>query len=92
MYIYVISSGPETVKIGYSADPQRRLGELQVGHENPLRIVHKERVPEDKAPILEKLIHVANRHKCIHGEWFALTHEQATREVQFAIIRHLDND
>jgi hypothetical protein len=91
MFIYAIASGPETVKIGYSANPERRLGELQVGHEKRLRIVYKEQVPEDKAPLLEKLIHKANRHLRIHGEWFALTHEQATREVQFAIIRYLED-
>jgi hypothetical protein len=91
MFLYVIASGPESVKIGYSSDPQRRVGELQVGHEKILQVVHKETVPDDKAPLLEKLIHQANRHRCIHGEWFNLTHEQAIGEVQFALIRYLED-
>lgn len=91
MFIYAIASGPETVKIGYSANPERRLGELQVGHEKRLKIVYKEAVPDKKAPILEKLIHNANNHLRIHGEWFALTHEQAIQEVQFALIRYLED-
>jgi predicted GIY-YIG superfamily endonuclease len=91
MFVYVIASGPNTVKIGYSSDPQRRLKELQTGHERKLTLVHKETVTESEAPYIEKIVHVANRHKCLHGEWFNLTHEQAIHEIQFAIIRYSDN-
>lgn len=87
MYIYVIASSPGVVKIGYSADPQRRLRELQVGHERKLELVYTESVDKDRAPVLEKLIHQANRHRCIHGEWFDLSHAQAIGEVKFAVIR-----
>lgn len=90
MFIYIIASSPETVKIGYSADPERRLRQLQTGHERRLSLVHQEAVDSDRAPILEKLIHAANRHNCLHGEWFRLDHKQAIAEVQFAIIRYED--
>lgn len=91
MFLYVIASGPNSVKIGYSADPQRRLGQLQIGHEKILQVVYKEPVPVDKAPLLEKLVHKANNHKRIHGEWFALTPDEAISEIQFAIIRYSDD-
>ncbi len=91
MFIYVIASSSNSVKIGYSAHPDRRLGQLQTGHEKKLEVVHKEPVTDKDAPILEKLIHRANRHLCLHGEWFNLTHEQAIQEVQFAVIRYSDD-
>lgn len=90
-FLYVIASGPKSVKLGYSKDPEKRLGQLQTGHEKTLEMVYKEAVPEDKAPILEKLIHQANRHNRLRSEWFNLTHEQAIGEVQFAVIRHLSD-
>jgi hypothetical protein len=92
VFIYVIASSSDTVKIGYSADPQRRLGQLQVGHERKLQLVHTEKVDADRAPLLERLIHQANRHRCLHGEWFNLTHEQAIGEVQFAMIRYGEDE
>ena len=90
MYVYVIASSPHTVKIGYSADPDRRLQQLQVGHERQLVLVHQEKVGEIQAPILEKLIHRANRHKTVRGEWFDLSHQEAILEVKFAVIRYSD--
>lgn len=90
MFIYVIASGPNSVKIGYSADPSRRLRELQVGHEKKLILIHAEPVEAERAQLFEKLVHRANRHRRLHGEWFDLTHEQATREVQFVVIRYSD--
>src|SRR3981189_1702802 len=72
-FVYVIASGPRNVKIGYSIDPERRLAQLQTGHERRLSLVHKEPVPDQQAPLIEKRIHHANRHKYLHGEWFDLT-------------------
>jgi hypothetical protein len=57
-----------------------------------LSLIHKEPVSDQQAPLIEKRIHHANRHKCLHGEWFDLTHEEAIREVEFAVIRYADND
>lgn len=91
MYVYVIASSPDTVKIGYSADPEKRLAQLQIGHERKLSLVHKELVGETRAPILEKLIHRDMRHLCIHGEWFRTQHEQAILMVKFAVIRYGDD-
>ena len=90
MFVYAISSSHNTVKIGYSADPERRLRQLQTGHERRLALVYTEKVEPERAPILEKLIHQANRHLRMSGEWFALTHEQAIKEIQYAVIRYED--
>jgi hypothetical protein len=92
MYVYVIASGPRAVKIGFSIDPERRVQELQTGHERHLSLVHKEPVSDIHGPLLEKLIHRANRHKTLRGEWFDLTHEEAILEVKFAVIRYTDSD
>jgi hypothetical protein len=89
--IYVIASGPCAVKIGYSADPKRRLRQLQTGHEEKLQLIHTEQVEPDQAPILEKLIHRANNHRRRRGEWFNLTHEEAIAELQHAIIYYSDD-
>lgn len=91
MYVYIIASSADTVKIGYSADPEKRLSQLQVGHERKLELVHKEFVGETQAPILEKLIHRDMRHRCIHGEWFKVTHSEAVLMVKFAVIRYGDD-
>lgn len=91
MFVYAIASSDKTVKIGYSADPERRLRQLQTGHERRLALIHTEKVEPDRAPVLERLIHDANRHLRMTGEWFALTHQQAIAEIQFAVIRY-DSD
>ena len=88
MFVYAIASSENTVKIGYSVDPDRRLRQLQTGHERRLVLIHTEKVDTDRAPILERLIHNANRHLRMSGEWFALTHQQAIAEIQFAVIRY----
>ena len=92
LYVYVIASSPNRVKIGYSGDPEQRLIQLQVGSEKLLTLVHKEPVTPKWAPILEKRIHSANRHRCLHGESFNLTHEEAIGEIKFAVIRYEDED
>lgn len=80
------------MKIGHSTDPERRLRQLQTGHERPLTLVHKEPVHPEWAPLLEKRIHHANRHKALRGEWFDLSHEEAIFEIKYAIIRYEDDD
>lgn len=89
-YLYVISDG-KLVKIGFSINPEKRLSQLQTGHPDKLELIYREQVPDDKALILEQLIHKANNHLRVRREWFKLTQEQAIDEVKFVIIRHLDN-
>jgi hypothetical protein len=90
-FVYVIAAGPDRVKIGYSADPPRRLRQLQIGQDRRLALIHQEAVPAPRAPVLEQLIHRANAHLRVRGEWFKLSHSEAIAEVQFAVIRHGDS-
>ncbi len=67
-FVYFIgrADGEGLVKIGYSADPQRRLGDLQTGSPVELAIIDTVPGSED----FEQELHArlsANRR---HGEWF----------------------
>jgi hypothetical protein len=88
-FIYVISSGA-AVKIGYSEDPSRRLRQLQTGHERKVELAHQEPVPAEQASKLERLVHEANRHHRIQGEWFDLSIDDAKLEIEYALIRFGD--
>lgn len=60
---------PPAVKIGYSVNPEARVGELQTGNPNTLYLIGK--VPgtvEDEAAL-----HARYAHLHILGEWFRLT-------------------
>jgi Meiotically up-regulated gene 113 len=92
LYIYAIASGPTSIKIGYSADPEKRLGQLQIGHEKKLVLIHKEPVSPEQAPLLEKRVHQSNRHKALRGEWFRMSPEEAIGEIQFAVIRYSSDE
>lgn len=88
-FIYVI--GPKNtniVKIGFSRSPIKRLKSLQTGHPNPLTLYYQKEIKADKAKLFEGLIHKTIKHLRINGEWFLLTPEEATMEVDFAFIRY----
>ena len=93
MFIYVISArdgtGPQ--KIGYSQDVEKRLFSIQTGNPVKLKIHHKQEIPDDRAKLLEKQIHKEIRHKKISGEWFDITPNDAKLEIDFALIRWLDD-
>lgn len=90
-YIYVISSKQSPVKIGITHDCQRRLKSLQTGHSEKLQVHHQEPVDKSKARILEHIIHKQLRLKRSHGEWFNITVEEAIKEIQYCIIRYIED-
>lgn len=94
MFLYVIceSENASSVKIGVSANPDRRVKQLQTGHEAKLSVFHRETVDSKKAKPLETLVHRALAHKKIRGEWFALSPQDAALEIKHAIIRYGDLD
>lgn len=65
-YVYAISDGRGAVKIGYAADPIRRLSELSVGRADALRLLGMAR--GDKRH--EAQCHHLLRAYRIKGEWF----------------------
>lgn len=88
-FLYVIGasdSGP--VKLGISANPDRRLRALQTGHPERLRVFHRESVPPDKAPLFERLLHRDVGYLRTIGEWFNMTVEHAIAHVQFTLIEY----
>ena len=94
-FLYVICEDvaePSTVKIGFSADPAKRLKQLQTGHSNTLRVFYIEEVEQPKVRALERVIHKLLRQYNTRGEWFALKPDDAVAEVRHAVIRYGDVD
>lgn len=91
-FVYVIASElePNTVKIGLSRDPDKRVKQLQTGHAAPLKVFHQVAFPAQNTRLVEQILHRELNHKRIRGEWFSLTIEQAIAEVDFALIRYGD--
>jgi len=89
MYVIGTNNRPDgPVKLGISADPPRRVGQLQTGHADRLQLFHSELVSDDKARLFERLLHKSLNHKRTRGEWFDVTVEQAIADVQHTVIRY----
>lgn len=69
--IYFITAGNKHVKIGYSANPEKRLKELQTG--NPLKLKLVTTIPGSYET--EKALHLYFTRNKREGEWFHLTGE-----------------
>ncbi len=86
--VYVI--GPacdKPVKIGYAKCPEQRLGDLQVGTHEELFIYYStSHLTLDEAKKIERAVHKAFATKHIRGEWFDVSIEEATKEID----RHID--
>lgn len=91
-YIYVICANTESnlVKIGFSAQPEKRLKQLQTGQGIALVLFHKEEVPTESVRALERLIHKELRHKKSLGEWFSISPDDAVLEIKHALMRYGD--
>lgn len=66
-YVYFIGN-ENTVKIGYSNNPQKRLSQLQSG--NPQRIEVLATIEDDNPQSLESNLHSIFREHKLSGEWF----------------------
>lgn len=65
--IYVIGEqSTGIVKIGYSAEPVKRLKEIQAGNHRPLQVLLA--VPGDRGT--ERTLHQHFAGRCVGGEWF----------------------
>jgi hypothetical protein len=94
-YLYVICEADRTpltpVKIGFSATPEKRVGQLQTAHYGgKLILFHKEEVDDLQVRALERIIHKTLRHLKKSGEWFQISPEDAVLEIKHAIIRFGD--
>lgn len=80
------------MKLGISADPDRRVSQLQTGHAERLQVFHREPVAADKARLLERLLHRDISYRRRVGEWFDLTVAAAIAHIRFTIIEYDDVD
>jgi len=76
------------VKLGVTADPARRLKQLQTGHPDRLTIYHHEPVEADLCKAYERLLHRDINYLRRRGEWFDMTVAEAISHVQFTIIQY----
>lgn len=80
-FVYVVGRGEpdDPVKIGWSATPEKRLGELQVGSPHVLQLLDKHPGPDD----LERFLHDRFAPFRLHGEWFLI--ENAVQQIAEAV-------
>lgn len=91
IHIYVIAAHKEgPVKIGFSADPEERLKQLQTGHPEPLTLYYSLSFEKKQAKLMERIIHKTIKLHRTHGEWFDISVDSAIAEVDFALIRYGD--
>jgi predicted GIY-YIG superfamily endonuclease len=82
--VYVIQAGDDgPCKIGVSANPERRLAQLQTGNSARLVLVALYLCQTWLiAKTLEASVHVALAPFRLMGEWFRVTPETACREIE----------
>ena len=90
MYIYVIGNDTHQ-KIGISKHPEKRVKQLQTGNPIKLKIHRTIEVPDDRAEMVERLMHKEMSHKKRSGEWFEMTKEEAVNYLIYAEIRWVDD-
>ena len=92
MYLYAIQDSTSGyIKIGYSANPEHRLRELQTGNSGALRLIHTSQIKKDRARLVEQQLHKEIGHLKIRGEWFNINESFAREMIDYAIIRY-END
>ena len=70
-FVYVAVAG-DSVKIGLSDKPEKRLRQLATGSPEPLRLHHTWRLScRAKAEALERQLHHAFRRERLRREWFS---------------------
>lgn len=66
-YVYFVTDG-KYVKIGATTDVYKRMGNLQTGNSNNLKLLY---VIDTYAPyLIEHALHKIFKSKCVNGEWF----------------------
>lgn len=70
-YLYFIQSGYGCIKIGISADVDKRMATMQTGNEKRLHVVAKVLFPSrTEAYALEQELHQSLKKYRTRGEWF----------------------
>lgn len=87
--VYVISAGERNHKIGVSNSPKVRMQTLQVNE--PARLSLVAAIKHVRARDIEFTAHNLLKESRIHGEWFAVTADEAVSAVKSAIA-HVNAD
>ncbi len=87
-FVYLISADNGLVKIGLSANPQRRLEFLLRSVPWPLRLVHQ--IATDDTRWLEWHLHRLHRPKRFAGEWFFLNDQDIAPLLARNVWNRLD--
>lgn len=91
-HVYVIGTGTDRQKIGYTSDLKARLSMLQTGNPEQLKVHHAIEVPdEERARKVERKIHQELSYKRLKGEWFKMTVNEAIDFLTYAEIRWIDD-
>ena len=86
-FIYIIKDTiNNSIKIGISQNPTKRLKQLQTGSPNPLELIYTEECGyggRKRTLQLEKLIHKDIKGKGLkqRGEWFTLNESTSIQEI-----------
>jgi hypothetical protein len=87
-YVYVIGAYQQSVKVGLSECPEKRLADLQTSNPAKLRLHFKAEVAPDKVRFVEMQAHKALSGKRLAGEWFDCSPDEAEQAIK-AIIAAL---
>lgn len=85
-WLYLIQSELGYVKIGITANVERRLDSLQTSSPSRLKLYQKVGCPNvEAARRLEKLLHKRYASNRVNREWFDIDPEIVVNEIAFAI-------
>jgi hypothetical protein len=92
MYLYVIhDTSNNHCKIGFSAEPEKRLRTLQTGNSTSLVLYHTVVVPDTRVKAFEKQMHKEINHYKVRGEWFKIEPKLAKDLLEWLVIRFEDD-
>lgn len=87
-HVYVIQAEGGPVKVGVAADPARRLVTLRTGTPFRLSLAHVQPIEADlRAVAVERATHALLSAAHAHGEWFAVSAQEAKAAIHEAIRR-----
>lgn len=89
-FLYVITGDHERVKVGVSANPNRRRAQLQTGSPFPLRLAYSAVTPGTGYDIEAEAKRTLNRYRCVQGsgdEWYNVPVEMAVAALQAAAFK-----
>lgn len=85
-YVYIIQSSNGYIKIGVSANPNKRLGDLQTANPHKLYLqLSIKCCDEESAYQLETLLHERYQDLQANGEWFDCALESVVKDISWAI-------